>query len=100
MDNASYCSFLAELTSTSLYAVALYLPISFISVLLCLATVAVVCKQKLHKTLVYHLAMYQVLSAMEFSILWIIASIYILVLTLTPLSNNETYGCNLILLLC
>ena len=43
--------------------------------LLCLATVAVVCKQRLHKTLVYRLAMYQVLSAMEFSIIWIIASI-------------------------
>ena len=48
-----------------------YLPVSCISVLLCLATVAVVCKQKLHKTLIYRLAMYQVLSAMEFSILWI-----------------------------
>ena len=79
MDNASCLS-------------ALCLLISFISVLLCLATVAVVCKQKLHKTLVYRLAMYQVLSAMEFSILWIIASIYILVFTLNPLSNNETYG--------
>ena len=53
----------------------IYLPVSSISVLLCLATVAVVCKQRLHKTLVYRLAMYQVLSAMEFSIIWIIASI-------------------------
>ena len=56
--------------------------------LLCLAVVAVVFKQTLHKTLVYRLAMYQVLSAMEFSIIWIIASIYIYV---TPLSNNVTY---------
>ena len=47
-----------------------YLPISSIAVLLCLATVAVVCKQKLHMTLVYRLAMYQVPSAIEFSIIW------------------------------
>ena len=53
-----------------------YLFISFVSMLLCLVAVAVVCKQRLHKTLVYRLAMYQVLSAMEFSILWIIAFIY------------------------
>ena len=52
-----------------------YGPVSFVSVLLCLAAVAVVCKQRLHKTLVYRLAMYQVLSAMEFSIIWIIASV-------------------------
>ncbi|KAL5517704.1 hypothetical protein EMCRGX_G003307 [Ephydatia muelleri] len=76
MDNASYCSLLNDLFGDLPFAI--YLPISFVSVLLCLATVAVVCKQRLHKTLVYRLAMYQVLSAIEFSILWIIASINIL----------------------
>ena len=91
MGNASDCSFLAELTSANLlFAFEIYFPISFISVLLCLATVAVVCKQRLHKTLVYRLAMYQVLSAMEFSILWMIASIYRIDL-FTLLSNKETY---------
>ena len=53
----------------------IYLPVSSISVLLCLATVVVVYKQRLHKTLVYRLATYQILSAMEFSIIWIIACI-------------------------
>eukprot|EP00731_Ephydatia_muelleri_P003197 Em0001g3197a len=76
MDNASYCSLLNDLFGD--FPFAIYFPISFVSVLLCLATVAVVCKQRLHKTLVYRLAMYQVLSAIEFSILWIIASINIL----------------------
>ena len=75
MDNALNCSNLDELIMT-LGGFEVYLPISFVSVLLCLAAVAVVCKQKLHQTLVYRLAMYQVLSAMEFSILWIIASVY------------------------
>ena len=70
------CSTLDDATSLRDFEI-IYLPISFVSVLLCLAAVAVVCKQKLHKTLVYRLAMYQVLSAMEFSILWIIASINI-----------------------
>ena len=73
MDNASYCSLLDEVIG--LLPFGIYLPISFISVLLCLSTVAVVCKQRLHKTLVYRLAVYQVLSAMEFSILWIIVSV-------------------------
>ena len=91
MDNAFNCSPLDELMSPGWFEI--YLPVSFISVLLCLAAIAVVCKQRLHKTLVYRLAMYQVLSAMEFSILWIIASIYtyILVFAFTPLSNKETY---------
>ena len=89
MDNAFNCSPLDELMSPGLFEI--YLPVSFISVLLCLAAIAVVCKQRLHKTLVYRLAMYQVLSAMEFSILWIIESIYILVFAFTPLSNNVTY---------
>ena len=74
MDNTSDCRLLGELDytlSSSIYDV----PILFISVLLCLAAVAVVCKQRLHKTLVYRLAMYQVLSAMEFSIIWIIAAV-------------------------
>ena len=57
----------------------IYLPVSSISVLLCLATVVVVCKQRLHKTLVYRLAMYHILSEMEFSIIWIIASIILLI---------------------
>ena len=57
--------------------------------LLCLAAIAVVCKQKLHKTLVYRLAMYQVLSAMEFSIIWIIAApLYILFTFVTPRSKK------------
>ena len=73
MDNAFNCSTLDYATSLRGFEI-IYLPISFVSVLLCLAAVAVVCKQKLHKTLVYRLAMYQVLSAMEFSILWIIES--------------------------
>ena len=75
MDDASYCSLLDQITG--LGGSVFYLPVSFISVLLCLAAVAVVCKQKLHKTLVYRLAMYQVVSAMEFSILWIIAFIMV-----------------------
>ena len=87
MDNAFNCSNLNELTSLTITN----LPISFVSVLLCLAAVAVVCKQRLHKTLVYRLAMYQVLNAMEFSIIWIIAFIYGLVFPDTRLSNNETY---------
>ena len=86
MDNAFNCSALAHITNLEGDEI-VYLPISFVSVLLCLAAVAVVCKQKLHKTLVYRLAMYQVLSAMEFSILWIIASIYIY----TNASADVTY---------
>ena len=73
MDNASNCILFDDLTSLGTFE--FYLPVSCISVLLCLATVAVVCKQKLHKTLIYRLAMYQVLSAMEFSILWILGFI-------------------------
>ena len=72
MDNTSDCRLYSkQLSSTTICDV----PILFISVLLCLAAVAVVCKQRLHKTLVYRLAMYQVLSAMEFSIIWIIAAV-------------------------
>ena len=72
MGNASFCS-LNDNVLFDLLDSSIYLPISFISVLLCLATVAVVCKQRLHKTLVYRLAMYQILSAIEFSIIWMIA---------------------------
>ena len=79
MDNASYCSGSLNDERISLGGFEFYLPVSFFSVLLCLAAITVVCKQKLHKTLIYRLAMYQVLSAMEFSIIWIIAAIYILV---------------------
>ena len=78
MDDASYCSLLDEITSL-IRGFTFYFPVSFVSVLLCLAAVAVVCKQRLHKILVYRLAMYQVLSAMEFSILWIIAFTCIMV---------------------
>ena len=89
MDNASYCSGSLNDERISLGGFEFYLPVSFISVLLCLAAIAVVCKQKLHKTLVYRLAMYQVLSAMEFSIIWIIAaSIFILVTFVTPRSKE------------
>ena len=50
------------------------LPISAFTVLTCLATVIFVCVLKLHKTLFYRLALYQVLSAMEFSVVWITAA--------------------------
>ena len=43
------------------------LPISGASLVPCLITVILVCKLKLHKTLVYRLAFYQV----HFSVLWI-----------------------------
>ena len=84
MGNASQCGGI----SAGYEAVAMnyFVPISFISVLLCLATIVLVCKQKLHKTLVYRLATYQVLSAMEFSILWIIAG----TLTISELENDNT----------
>ena len=55
----------------SLLPVIASLPISAVSLLTCLATVIFVCVLKLHKTLVYRLALYQVLSAMEFSVVWI-----------------------------
>ena len=72
MGNVSYCYFYDDL---EILYYPIYVPVSSISVLLCLATVVVVCKQRLYKSLVYRLAMYQILSAMEFSIIWIIASI-------------------------
>ena len=73
MGNVSDCYLNDDVVDTGDYQI--YLPVSSISVLLCLATVAVVCKQRLYKTLVYRLAMYQILSAMEFSIIWIIVFI-------------------------
>ena len=73
MDNVSVCYFGDVGNFIGFFFI--YIPVSSISVLLCLATVAVVCKQRLHKTLVYRLAMYQILSAMEFSIIWIIVFI-------------------------
>ena len=48
-----------------------YLLVSVVSAVTCLVPVVLVCVLKLHKTLVYRLALYQVLSALEFSILWI-----------------------------
>ena len=47
------------------------IPFSVIALITCLGTLILVCILKLHKTLVYRLAMYQVLSALVFSILWI-----------------------------
>ena len=81
MGNVSDCSHSGELSRDETWMFQIYLPVSFISLLLCLAAVAVVCKQKLHKTLVYRLALYQVLSAMDFSIIWMIASLNILFYT-------------------
>ena len=63
--------------SCFLYADSFYLPVlaslplSAVSLLPSLATVIFVCVLKLHKTLVYRLALYQVLSAMGFSVVWI-----------------------------
>ena len=73
MGNSSGCGYNGERDEIDGFVY--YIPVSFISVLLCLAAVAVVCKQRLHKTLVYRLALYQVLSAMDFSIIWMIASL-------------------------
>ena len=53
----------------------LYMSFSVISALTCLVTLILVCVLELHKTLVYRLAMYQVLSAMGFSILRIAAAV-------------------------
>ena len=53
------------------FSVTLITAILAVSLLPSLATVIFVCVLKLHKTLVYRLALYQVLSAMEFSVLWI-----------------------------
>ena len=52
------------------------LPVSAVSMITCLVALTLVCVLKLHKTLVYRLAMYQVVSAIEFSILWIAAALY------------------------
>ena len=82
--NNSYCEKYGSFLNDAVNVFPVYLPISFVGVLLSLATVAVVCKKRLHKTLVYRLAMYQVLSAIEFSIIWIITSI----LLLTPININ------------
>ena len=49
----------------------IYIPFPVISLITCLGTLIRVCVLKLHKTLVYRLALYHVLSAMEYSILWI-----------------------------
>ena len=68
------------------------LPISAVSLLPSLATVILVCVLKLHKTLVYRLALYQVLSAMEFSVVCIAASVYDLVIDL-----NGSYAAGTVL---
>lgn len=52
------------------------LPVSCISSLLCLTTLISVCILKLHKKLVYRLAIYQVLSALTFSLIWICLCTY------------------------
>ena len=63
---------------------------SVITVILCLVTLILVCVLKLHKTLVYRLAMYQVLSAMEFSILWI-AQGALQIVWFTGVLDNTSY---------
>ena len=97
MANASYCSTKYEIASPLEFEI--YLSISIISVLLCLVAVAVVCKQKLHKILVYRLAMYQVLSAMEFSILWIIESMNFLSLNVAVVLYSLLMGSSFIKLM-
>ena len=67
--NGSLCSPLSE--DSSIYDFTTYLPFSVIALISCLVTLILVCVLKLHKILVYRLVLYQVLSAMEFSILWI-----------------------------
>ena len=47
------------------------LPISIVSLVPCRITVVLVCRLKLHRIMVYSLALYQVLSAIEFSVVWI-----------------------------
>ena len=66
------------------------LPISAVSLLPSLTTVIFVCILKLHKTLVYRLALYQVLSAMEFSFVWIAAAVN----QLSPALINESFSDN------
>ena len=51
------------------------IPFSIIVTITCVVTLILVCVLKLHKTQIYRLAMYQVLSALVFSILWIVVSI-------------------------
>ena len=60
----------------SIFPVMFSLPFSAVSLLPSLAAVIFVCVLKLHKTLVYRLALYQVLSAMGFSFVWITAAVY------------------------
>ena len=67
------CLVTANVDIALLYAA---LPVSVVSVITCLVTLTLVCALKLHKKLVYRLAMYQVVSAIEFSILWIVAALY------------------------
>ena len=68
------------------------LPISTVSLLPSLATVIFVCVLKLHKTPVYRMALYQVLSAVEFSVVWITASVYDLVSTYTGANFYESFS--------
>ena len=70
--------------------------ISAIAVLTCLATVIMVCVQKLHKILFYRLALYQVLSAMEFLAIWITQAGYVThKLYLNSFYNGSTFGSDL-----
>ena len=68
------------------------LPISAISLLPSLAMVIFVCVLKLHKTLVYRLALYQVLSAMEFSVVWITAAVYCNYMYMNHMPYSYTYN--------
>ena len=81
------------LYTDSIIPVIFSLPFSAFSLLPSLATVILVCVLKLHKTLVYRLALYQVLSAMEFSFMWITAAAYQLHLfnVHVPYSYNVSY---------
>ena len=88
MNNSSGSCFYPDLDFN--YIIISTLPISAVSLLPSLATVILVCALKLHKTLVYRLALYQVLSAMEFSVVWITASVCSVVLSTTRPIFNET----------
>ena len=66
---------------------------SAIAVLTCLATVIFVCVLKLHRILFYRLALYQVLSAMECTVVWITQAAYIThKLYLNSYYNGSTFG--------
>ena len=61
---------------------------SAIAVLTCLATVIMVCVLKLHKILFYRLALYQVLSAIKYTVIWITIAAY----RADELYNGSAFG--------